>query len=438
MSDEASPENRPPLGRLAAFHYRDFRLFWLSLFVSNIGTWMQMTATNWLLYELTHSPLQLGLNGVFRALPALTLGLISGTFADRYDRKRLLLLTQVVLALVTFALGALDYAGRVQAWQIYLFTFISGTVGCFDGPARQALFPLLIPRAVLPNAVALNSLLWKGAALLGPTLGGVAISLMGTAGAFFANAASFLVVVAALLLMHASSPAQERRNNFLAETRAGFAHIISQPVILGITVMEAFASVFGLNHALLTILASDVFLVGAAGFGLLQSARGVGAVAGSGVFIAMGQRPGQGRILFVSALLYGAGFALFGLAPSFVLALVLLAFVGAADTVWSAARGTILQMLTPEKFRGRVMGVFQLSNRGLHPLGQLESGIMVPLIGARETTVLGGAVVSLMTLLTVSRVPALCRYRWDGKEFETAVGKNASDSKLNLDSAVNK
>jgi MFS family permease len=152
----------------------------------------------------------------------------------------------------------------------------------------------------------------------------------------------------------------------------------------------------------------------------------------------MGQRPGQGRILFVSALLYGAGFALFGLAPSFVLALVLLAFVGAADTVWSAARGTILQMLTPEKFRGRVMGVFQLSNRGLHPLGQLESGIMVPLIGARETTVLGGAVVSLMTLLTVSRVPALCRYRWDGKEFETAVGKNASDSKLNLDSAVNK
>ena len=166
---------------------------------------MQMTATNWLLYELTSSPLQLGLNGVFRAVPALTLGLISGTFADRYDRKRLLLLTQAILALVTFALGMLDYAGQIQAWQIYLFTFISASVGSFDGPARQALFPSLIPRAVLPNAVALNSVLWKGAALIGPTLGGIAISLMGTAGAFFANAASFLVVVVGLLLMRAPS-----------------------------------------------------------------------------------------------------------------------------------------------------------------------------------------------------------------------------------------
>lgn len=438
MTDASSPQT---VGRLAAFRYRDFRLFWLSLFVSNIGTWMQMTATNWLLYELTASPLQLGLNGVFRAVPALTLGLISGTFADRYDRKRLLLLTQVILALVTFVLGLLDYSGQIQAWQIYLFTFISASVGSFDGPTRQALFPSLIPRSVLPNAVALNSLLWKGAALLGPTLGGIAISLMGTAGAFFANAASFLAVVAALLLMRAPSPAQEKRRDFLSETKAGFSYIASQPIILSLTVMEAFTSIFGLNHALLTILASDVFRVGAHGFGFLQSARGFGAVIGSSVFIAMGQRPGQGRILFVSALLYGAGFALFGLSPSFSLALVLLTFVGATDTIWSAARGTILQMLTPERFRGRVMGVFQLSNRGLHPLGQLESGIVVPLIGAREATVLGGAIISLMTLVTVWRVPAINRFRWDGKEIEDARGKDAADDaaeKLNEAAAQTK
>ena len=412
------PEQPKPtpqtLGRLAAFHYRDFRLFWLSLFISNIGTWMQMTATNWLLYQLTNSPVQLGLNGVFRALPALVLGLISGTFADRYDRKWLLLWTQVILALVTLGLGVLDYAGQIQVWQIYLFTFISASVGSFDGPARQALFPSLIPRSVLPNAVALNSLLWKGAALIGPTLGGIAISAMGTAGAFFANAASFLVVVGALLLMRASSPAREKRRDFVAETKAGFSYIVSQPIILGLTVMEAFGSIFGLDHALLTILASDVFRVAAHGCGFLQSARGLGAVVGSSVFIAMGQRSEQGRILCVSALLYGAGFAFFGLAPSFSLALVLLAFVGATDTIWAAARGTIMQMLTPERFRGRVMGVFQLSNRGLHPLGQLESGIMVPLIGAREATVMGGAIITVMTLITAWRVPALTKYRWSG------------------------
>ena len=412
MSDApSSPPTRP--GRLAAFRYRDFRLFWFSLFVSNIGTWMQMTATNWLLYQLTNSPVQLGLNGVFRAIPAITLGLISGTFADRYDRRWLMLWTQLILGALSLALGVLDQAGHIQAWQIFLFTFISSSVGSFDGPARQALFPSLVPRSVLPNAVALNSLLWKGAALLGPTLGGIAIGAMGTAGAFYANAASFLVVVIALLLMRASSPPAEKRRHFFSETQEGFSYIVSRPIILGLTVMEAFGSVFGLDHAMLTILASDVFRVGAEGFGFLQSSRGLGAVIGSSIFIGMGHRPGQGKILFVSAILYGAGFALFGLSPSFPIALALLTFVGAMDTIWGASRGTILQMLTPEKFRGRVMGVFQLSNRGLHPLGQTETGLIVPLIGAREATFAGGIIISIMTLLTVWRVPEIVKFRWD-------------------------
>jgi MFS family permease len=223
--------------------------------------------------------------------------------------------------------------------------------------------------------------------------------------------------------MHTSSPAREKQRDFIAETKTGFAYILSQPVILGLTVMEAFASVFGLDHALLTILASDVFRVGARGLGFLQSARGLGAVIGSSVFIAMGQRPEQGRILLVSALLYGAGFALFGMAPSFSLALILLAFVGATDTIWAAARSTIMQMRTPEKFRGRVMGVFQLSNRGLHPLGQLESGIMVPLIGAREATVMGGAIITIISICTAWRMPDLVQFRWGTVEEGAETGK---------------
>jgi len=420
---EIGSSDAPRPGRLAAFHYRDFRLFWLSLFISNIGTWMQMTATNWLLYQLTNSPVQLGLNGIFRAIPAITLGLISGTFADRYDRRWLLLSTQLVLAALSLILGLLDQAGHIQAWQIYLFTFISSSVGSFDGPARQSLFPSLVPRSVLPNAVALNSLLWKGAALIGPTLGGIAIAAMGTAGAFYANGLSFLVVVIALLLMRAPSVPTAKRRHFLNETKEGFSYIVSQPIILGLTVMEGFASVFGLDHAMLTILASDVFRVGAQGFGFLQSARGLGAVIGSSFFIGMGHRPGQGKILFLSAVLYGASFAVFGLSPSFPVALFLLTFVGATDTIWSAARGTILQMLTPENFRGRVMGVFQLSNRGLHPLGQTETGLVVPLIGAREATFAGGLIISIMTLLTVWRVPQIAKFRWDHIDSEVKKGK---------------
>jgi MFS family permease len=372
---------------------------------------MQMTATNWLLYQLTDSPLQLGLNGVFRAVPAIALGLVSGTFADRYDRRWMLLWTQFILSLLALALGLLDQSGNVQAWHIYAFTFTSGAVGSFDGPARQALFPSLVPRAVLPNAVALNSLLWKGAALLGPTLGGVAISLMGTAGAFYANAASFLVVVVALLFVRASSSTRTKQTTFLQETRAGFSYILSRPIILGIMITEGCSSVFGLNHALLTIFASDILRVGAHGFGLLQSARGLGAVIGSSLYIAIGQGPQQGRILLFSAILYGAAFALFGLSPSFFLSLLILAFVGATDTIWSASRGTILQWITPDRFRGRVMGVFQLSNRGLHPLGQMETGLVVPLIGAREATFFGGVVVSLVTLLTAWRVPEIPKFK---------------------------
>jgi MFS family permease len=416
MTSDSSEPNPQTAGRLAAFRYRDFRLFWFSLFVSNVGTWMQMTATNWLLYQLTDSPFQLGLNGIFRAVPAIFLGLISGTFADRYDRKRLLLLTQVALALLTLGLAILDNSGSIQAWQIYAFTFISAAVGSFDGPARQALFPSLVPRSALPNAIALNSLLWKGAALIGPSLGGIAISLLGTSGAFYANAASFLVVVIALIMMRSSTARAEKRHDFFAEVKDGFTYMVSKPIILGIMVMEAVSSVFGLDNAMLTIFASDVFQVGAHGFGFLQSSRGLGAVIGSSLFIGMGRQPAQGNILMIAAILYGLCFAVFGVAPSFVLAVILLAMVGATDAIWSAARGTILQLTTPERFRGRVMGVFQLSNRGLHPLGQTETGLMVPLIGARETTVVGGLLVSAVTLMIAWRIPNIARFRWDEGE----------------------
>jgi MFS family permease len=411
MIDESTESSTQPSGRLAALRYRDFRLFWTGLLVSNTGTWMQMTATNWLLYQLTGSPTLLGLNGIFRAVPAIGLGVISGTFADRYDRRKLMICAEVASGLLVLAMGLLDHSGKIEPWHIYAFTFLNASVGSFDGPARQALFPNLVPRSVLPNAVALNSLLWKGSALIGPFLAGIAISWMGTAGAFYANAASYLVVVVAILMMRVTSRGGAKARSLLSETSEGFSYIVSRPVILGVMTMEAVASIFGLNHTMLTIFASDILQVGAHGFGLLQSARGLGAVLGSSIYIGIGHRPYQGQILFVSAILYGAGFALFGISPSFVLSLLLMGFVGATDTIWGASRGTILQMTTPDTFRGRVMGVFQLSNRGLHPLGQVQSGVLIPFIGAPAATVLGGLVVSAVTLIAAWKVPGIRKFR---------------------------
>ena len=422
MTTEPNDPDPQAVGRLAALRYRDFRLFWTGLLVSNIGTWMQMTATNWLLYQLTGSAVLLGLNGIFRAVPAIGLGVISGTFADRYDRRKLMLCSEVASGLLALGLGVLDHSGRIEPWHIYAFTFLNASVGSFDGPARQALFPNLVPRSVLPNAVALNSLLWKGSALVGPFLAGVAISWMGTAGAFYANAATYFVVVCAILMMRVVTKSNVKPRSLLSETTEGFSYIVSRPIVLGVMVMEAVASLFGLNHTMLTIFASDVLRVGAHGFGLLQSARGVGAVIGSSFYIGIGQRPHQGKILFVSAILYGGALALFGISQSFLLSLLLMTFVGATDTIWGASRGTILQMTTPDGFRGRVMGVFQLSNRGLHPLGQVQSGLVIPFIGAPAATVLGGLVVSAVTLITAVKVPAIPKFRWDENKPKEASG----------------
>lgn len=397
--------------RFAAFRYRDFRLFWLSLFLSNIGSWMQMTAVSWLLYRITNSPLQLGVNGLFRAVPALGLGLISGAIADRFDRKKLLLTTQSILGALALVLGVLDHSENIAPWHIYAVTFFSAAVGSCDGPARQAFYPNLVPPPVLPNAVALNSILWKGAALVGPSLGGLAIHLMGTSGAFYANAASFLFVIMALRLMHTHSPVKRGAKRFSSEIREGLNYVYTKNIILGIVVMEATTPIFGIDNAMLTIFASDVLRVGAHGFGLLQSARGLGAVLGSSVYIGFGQRPSQGKILMAAALFYGIGFALFGLSSSFALSLILITSVGAADTVWAAARSTIIQSMAPDRLRGRVMSVFQLANQGLNPLGQVETGFVVPIIGAREATLLGGSIVWLSTMMVTWRVREIARFR---------------------------
>ena len=423
MTDQIIDRHPQLTGRFDAFRYRDFRLFWLSLFISNTGTWMQMTAVNWLLYKLTESPLQLGINGLFRSVPAIALGIFSGTLADRYDRKKLLLVTQSLLGSLALLLGVLDHSDNIRPWHIYIITFFSAAVGSCDGPARQALFPSLVPRAVLPNAVALNSILWKGAALLGPMLGGIAISLIGTSGAFYANAASFLVVILALVLMKTHSVPSEQPRHIVEEMKAGISFVYSHKVILGVIIMEATTSVFGLDNAMLTIFASDVLRVGAHGFGLLQSARGLGAVIGSVLFITAGQRPYQGKILLVSALLYGAGFAFFGVAPSFPLALLLLTFVGAVDTIWASARSTILQWVAPDRLRGRVMGIFQLSNQGLNPLGQVETGLLVPVVGARAATVIGGLIVSAVTIATSLKLSELPRFSLDAPRSEPTRGK---------------
>jgi MFS family permease len=405
-----SPRSSKADGTFAAFQFRDFRLFWVGYFISQVGNSMQQMAVSWLLYDMTRSALQLGLNGAFRAAPMIVLGLFGGTIADRFDRRRVLFITQTILMILAFLLGFLAQTEHVKVWHVYALTLLAAIVQSVDIPTRQALVPSLVPRSVLPNAIALNSLLWKSTILLGPSLAGIAISTVGTDGAFYANALSFLAVVIALLLMKSSSSGTVSAGGFVRDLQQGLSYVRTQKIILAIMLMEAFSSVFGLDPAMLTIFARDVLQVGASGLGFLQSARGLGAILGSGLLVAIGNMRSQGRVLVYSAIVYGLSFALFGLSQYFLLSLVLIFVTGAADTIWGAVRSTILQINTPDHLQGRVMGVFGLSSRGLSPLGQVETGLIVPVIGARETTFLGGSLVLCASLLTVWRVPAIYRF----------------------------
>jgi MFS family permease len=406
-----SPRQPGADGPFAAFRFRDFRLFWIGYFVSQVGNSMQQMAVSWLLYDMTNSALQLGLNGAFRAVPMIILGLFGGTIADRFDRRRVLFLTQTILMVLAFLLGFLTQTEHIQVWQVYALTSLAAIVQSVDIPTRQALVPSLVPRSALGNAIALNSMLWKSTILLGPSLAGIAISTVGTDGAFYANGLSFLGVVIALFLMKSSSSGTVSAGGFLRDLQQGLSYVRMQTIILAIMWMEAFSAVFGLDPAMLTIFARDVLQVGATGLGFLQSARGLGAIVGSGLLVAIGNTRSQGKVLVYSAIVYGLSFALFGLSRYFLLSLALIFVAGAADTIWGAVRSMILQINTPDHLQGRVMGVFGLSSRGLSPLGQVETGLVVPLLGARETTFLGGSLVLCASLLTVWRVPAIYRFR---------------------------
>lgn len=406
-----SPRSSRADGPFAAFRFHDFRLFWIGYFISQVGNSMQQMAVSWLLYDMTRSALQLGLNGAFRAIPMIVLGLFGGTMADRFDRRRVLFVTQTILMVLAFLLGFLAQTGHVKVWHVYALTLLAAIVQSVDIPTRQALVPSLVPRSALPNAIALNSLLWKSTILLGPSLAGIAISTVGTDGAFYANALSFLAVVVALFFMKSTSAGTVSAGGFVRDLQQGLSYVGTQKIILAIMLMEAFSSVFGLDPAMLTIFARDVLRVGASGLGFLQSARGLGAILGSAFLVAIGNARSQGKVLVFSAIVYGLSFALFGLSHYFFLSLLLIFVTGAADTIWGAVRSTMLQTNTPDYLQGRVMGVFGLSSRGLSPLGQVETGLIVPILGAREATFLGGSLVLCASLLTVWRVPAIYRFR---------------------------
>lgn len=387
-----------------ALQHRDFRLFWVGLIVYHLGLWMQNVAQSWLIFQMTGNPLLVGLDGLFKAVPFLATSLYAGTVIDRADRRKVLIWIQNANGALAAIIGLLVLTGHVEVWHLYLNSFCSAALGAFEGPARQALLPHLIPRRDLMTALSLNSNVRKGSQMVGPAIGGVLVATVGVAVTYFLNAASTVILLWCLVAMRTTNPPRPAvSQSAVAAIKAGLQYATGHRVILALLIMQSAVSLFGSYLPMLVVYAERVYSVGPQGLGLLQSAAGGGSVLGSLVLASRGDIHRKGRLLVACGALYAAFVVAFAWSPSFVLALACLVCVGAADVVMGTASQTMVQLQTREDMLGRVMSLNSMSQRGLSTFGGFQAGALTSLLGVQAATTVGAlaclAAVSGITLL---------------------------------------
>ncbi len=412
VASEATSGNDSRLAPFAALQNRDFRLLWFAQLISQAGTTMQTITINWHIYILTGSALALGLTGLVRVVPIIVFSLVGGIFADAHDRRRLLLATQSAMMIFAALLGVITETGHASVLLIYLLSALTAATVAFDSPARQALVPNLVPREQLTNALSLNNMMSQAAAIIGPALAGFVIAGLSIAAVYWINAVSFLAVLFALLLMR--TPSQENLGIARvtpAALREGISFVRHSTIILSTALLDFFATFFSSASALLPIFAQDILHVGPQGLGILYSAESIGAVvAGLGVAF-VGNVRHKGVVLLWAIALYGLATALYGASQWFLLSFILLACVGAADTVSTILRNTIRQIATPDYLRGRMTSVMMIFFMGGPQLGELEAGLVAAWLGAPLSVITGGVGTIIAVAIMAWLVPSLRNYR---------------------------
>jgi MFS family permease len=383
--------------RFSALHNRNFALLWFGLIISNSGSWMQIVAQGWLVYDLTGSPLALGVTGFARAVPMIVLPPMGGVIADRVPRLKLLKVTQTASFLIALVLAVLVSTGLVEVWHIAALGLLSGAVNAFDQPTRQALLPDLVRREDMTSAIALNSAAWQGSALFGPTLAGATVSLTSIAGAFYVNAFSFLAVVVALFLMRGvpeRSPGARNRGMF-DDLADGLRYVGATRLVSTLLLLSAVTSIFGRSYQqLLPVFAKDVLHVGTSGLGLMMSAPGAGTLAGAVALGALGDVPRKGVVLFVGMLAFSVTLALFTLSRSFPMSLLLLFLGGITTITFSTMLTTMVQLVAPGYMRGRVMALITVTMQGFAPLGAMLTGAIATGTGTPAAVALSALIVA--------------------------------------------
>jgi MFS family permease len=378
---------------LRALQYRNYRLFFAGQLISLIGTWMQNVAQAWLVYRLTGSAVLLGAAGFCAQIPVFLLAPVGGVVADRYNRHRLVIATQTAAMLLAFVLAALTLSGTVRVWHIFVLASLLGVVNSFDIPARQSFIVGLVAKPDLINAIALNSSMFNASRVVGPAIAGILVASIGEGWCFFANGASYIAVIVGLALMRVPrhQPAAQPGSP-LSRMAEGFRFVIQHPPIHALLMLLGVVSLTGMPYAvLMPIFADRILHGGARALGSLMGATGIGALAGALTLASRRDLRGLGRWVAFAALGFGAGLVAFSISRIFWLSAAILALCGFSMMIQMGSSNTLIQSMSPDRLRGRVMSVYSMMFMGMAPFGALLAGAVAGRLGAPLTVAAGGA-----------------------------------------------
>jgi MFS family permease len=405
------PERRSTI--LEPFRFHDFRLLWLGLAISNLGTWMQITTLGYLVVELAPTPrlgsLDLGILGASLAVPVLLFSPLAGVVADRFPRRRVLFATNALQSALALALALLASFHLLNLWEIYVLAAFNSGAQSFDSPARQSWVPLLVPREYVGNAIGLNAIAFNGPSVIGPPIAGALILSTSAAVSFYVNAIATLAVVVALIFMRPAPPSSTVREHVFASMRAGIRFLARDRVLRSVVLLLLVTCLLVRPYAqLLPAYAAHVVHVDARGLGILLAASGVGAFFGSLVTAMVGSHK-RVAVWFASAALMSASAVVLGAVHVYAVAVGVLVLIGLAVMSFAGNSNVLLQTLSPDEMRGRAISVFSMVILGLVPTGSLLLGALASLVGLSSAIIAGGAASLALALLVYVGSPELRR-----------------------------
>ncbi len=395
----------------SSLKFRDFKFYYCGTLASEIGTQMQFVAVNWQMYELTHSPGSLGLIGLSAFLAIIIFALPAGLVSDKFNRKKVLIFSQIVPCILAFTLAVSTYFKIVNPWMLYGIVFLIYTAHMFQAPSRQSIIPQLVPKDYYINAFSLQTMSRQISLVVGPAIGGFLIEYFGVGSIYLVNAVSFIFYISLLLPIHIKPHEMVSEVSYSFKSLwEGVRFVFSNQVLFYTMFLDFLANFFSAATTLLPIFAKDIFAIGPKGLGFLYAAPALGSTVAGLIMASLGNIKNQGKIILIAVSMYGFATLLFGLTKSFYVAIIFLSLVGVSDMISTVLRNTIRQMITPDHLRGRMVAVNMIFVQGGPMIGEAESGFVAQIMGAPFAVASGGLITIIVTALIALKVTKLRKY----------------------------